>query len=194
VLLITIKQYELLLREIIRHTPASDPDFPALTSTIDRIKEVNTSINEGKRQIENQTKMLEIEKKIVDLPPNVHLIQPTRRLIRTGLFNVIVEIKKKQTRLEMLFILFNDALLWLNPEYEFKGFTTLSDSIFETPSTNQIEIFKDQSHNQSDAQFPLLLEHSNVDECASWYESLCAAKQTLKEKEHSRKQSVSQRH
>lgn len=210
-----VPRYELLFREILRFTPASDKDYAALQLVMDKVKEINVSINEGKRQIENTQKICELRDKCQKLPETLELIEPHRRLIRTGQFVILTDapltdkVKKGKPvqhsaplRKDCYFILFNDALLWLTLQYEFVGWTKLAESVADMYGRSTVgsqnamqllEICKDGSHCRSDSQFPLLLEAQSGEEAQSWCESLKEAKENVTQREHSRNRSVSQR-
>jgi hypothetical protein len=55
-----ICKYPLLLKELLAHSPDSHPDYESLRSAIIELETVTTSVNEGKRQSENQQRVLEV--------------------------------------------------------------------------------------------------------------------------------------
>eukprot|EP01105_Mastigella_eilhardi_P028793 TRINITY_DN974_c0_g1_i15.p1 TRINITY_DN974_c0_g1~~TRINITY_DN974_c0_g1_i15.p1 ORF type:complete len:557 (-),score=166.34 TRINITY_DN974_c0_g1_i15:706-2376(-) len=75
-----ICKYPLFFRELLRHTPPEHEDYVSLTEAQKEIDEVVQSINEGKRQAENQQKILEISHQIEGELEEA-LISPTRRFV-----------------------------------------------------------------------------------------------------------------
>lgn len=57
-----IPRYVLLLRELIKYTPPTHPDFPLLQSSLNGIKESADLINERKRVAESNGNILRIHK------------------------------------------------------------------------------------------------------------------------------------
>ena len=73
-------KYPLFFRELLNFTPADDPDHAALAEAKARIDDVVRHINEGKRRLEEQQKMVDILASI-DGEWAEELITPTRRLV-----------------------------------------------------------------------------------------------------------------
>ncbi|KCV71332.1 hypothetical protein H696_02277 [Fonticula alba] len=73
-----ICKYPLLIREIIRHTPADHPDHPNLERAFQKIETVVTIVNEATRQAEGVHKMLYLRSRINKL---ADILTPTRRFI-----------------------------------------------------------------------------------------------------------------
>lgn len=69
----------LLLNDILKHTPKSNPDHASLVEALTSIKEVMTYINEDKRRTESQKQMFDIFNDIENCPPM--LVSSHRSLI-----------------------------------------------------------------------------------------------------------------
>ena len=98
-------RYELLLRELITHTPEDHPDLPALKSAYDNLKEVSKSINEFKRSAEQKVRLMEIQADLRTTCPD--LAQPYRRYLDEVEVGVVV---KKTLRKHSLLLL-NDQIM-----------------------------------------------------------------------------------
>ena len=59
-----LPRYEMLLRDITKHTWKSHPDLPSLTKALAGIAEVTAFLNESKRTNENMSRMIEIRNKL----------------------------------------------------------------------------------------------------------------------------------
>eukprot|EP01102_Stenamoeba_stenopodia_P006579 TRINITY_DN1814_c0_g2_i2.p1 TRINITY_DN1814_c0_g2~~TRINITY_DN1814_c0_g2_i2.p1 ORF type:complete len:586 (+),score=123.34 TRINITY_DN1814_c0_g2_i2:84-1841(+) len=57
-------KYPLFIKDLLKHTPKESPDYGILQESLVKLDEIVTHINEGTRRIENQQKVLEIQKKI----------------------------------------------------------------------------------------------------------------------------------
>ena len=124
-----------------RYTGPSHPEYTSLKQALDKIHTIAVSINEGKRQAENMSKLCELTNRIQH--NEIELIQPHRRLIREGILSsiqtgrVFASIKTKKRNI----LLFNDCLLWTNYEkWEFKGCIDLTAANATQPSNTTIEL------------------------------------------------------
>lgn len=61
----------LLLNDILKHTPKSNPDYKKLDDALKAIKEVMTYINEDKRKTEGQLAMFDIFNDIDNCPVRI---------------------------------------------------------------------------------------------------------------------------
>lgn len=105
-----ICKYPLLLKQIFKCTPSSHHDFEKLYFAITKVEHVVMKINEGKRLIEAQMKMIDIEQTFSwekKLPAGFEFIDPTRRLIQQGELMSYSNSSYTQCYL----ILFNDIIL-----------------------------------------------------------------------------------
>jgi hypothetical protein len=86
-----LPRYELLLRELLKQTPKSHPEYTPLQDALMRIKETNAQINQLKRDEENQEKLRHIQAHLAadggvavpDLFDN-----PARLYVRSGDLNL----------------------------------------------------------------------------------------------------------
>jgi hypothetical protein len=122
-----VPRYVLLLRELRKFTPSSLPEFQALNDALHKIKHIATHINDAKRQVENMSKLIEIQNRISG-SMGTTLIAPHRRLIREGVLQTI-ENKGLFGSIHQkvgLFYLFSDILLWTSQDHKFKGVMNLA--------------------------------------------------------------------
>jgi len=117
-------KYPLLLRELLKSTDEEDEDYNNLKSALKLMEETTSYVNERKREIESQTKMLEITQSLQGYPAS-KLIIPTRFLVKEGVCDKVNVHGKSQRR---KFWLFNDMILYAAPSavsnysYVFKDF------------------------------------------------------------------------
>lgn len=81
-------RYEMLLANILKFTPSSDPESAPLQQGLAKVREVNTFINVKKRQDENRRRLSELQNVIQwSLGKPVHLNEPGvfRQHVREGL-------------------------------------------------------------------------------------------------------------
>jgi RhoGEF domain/SOS1/NGEF-like PH domain len=117
-------KYPLLLRELIKATPDSHPDFKPIGEAQRLTQSLVDEVNSSKREAENVNKMLEVTKSLAGAD-NLKLMMPGRRFVRAGQLVKISVHGKHQTR---QFTLFNDLLIYAakagvgRKKYQFKGF------------------------------------------------------------------------
>lgn len=100
-----ITKYSLLLRELIKHTLPSHPDYADLQEAMTKINEVNTTINEKMKTFDQRQKVLDIQARFTQ---NIDIVSPSRYFIKEGkLFKIC---RKKDV--EYIFILFSDLLIY----------------------------------------------------------------------------------
>ncbi|KAK2962132.1 putative Guanine exchange factor for Rac 30 [Blattamonas nauphoetae] len=75
-----IPRYELLLKELIKKTPDTDPEKPVLETALEKIKEVAMAVNDMKRTVESGYRLVEIRDSIVDITTQAFLI-PSRKYV-----------------------------------------------------------------------------------------------------------------
>lgn len=56
-----IPRYILLVSDLVKHTEGTHEDYDDLVAALDKLKQVADSINESKRRVENEQKVLEIQ-------------------------------------------------------------------------------------------------------------------------------------
>lgn len=102
-----IPRYELLLKELLKNTPETHPDFALLEQALAVVHGIATTINDQKRLNENMMKMMQIQNVMGTKCPD--LIQPHRRLVKEGSLNLV---QRGGTELVQCYVfLFNDSLL-----------------------------------------------------------------------------------
>eukprot|EP01098_Paradermamoeba_levis_P002945 TRINITY_DN1392_c0_g2_i1.p1 TRINITY_DN1392_c0_g2~~TRINITY_DN1392_c0_g2_i1.p1 ORF type:complete len:425 (+),score=136.55 TRINITY_DN1392_c0_g2_i1:192-1466(+) len=101
-----ICKYPLLLRELLRYTPPEHPDYQGISSAMAKVEAVVADVNKGKKNLENQVKLLQIQQSLMG--SNLVLAQPTRRFVCEEYVNVYKE--KKMTKHKIF--LFNDLVVW----------------------------------------------------------------------------------
>lgn len=120
-----IPRYELLLREMKRLTPASHPEYPRLCDAFDKIQNIGSHINEEQRQVENMSKLLEIQNRISGEFGT--LMQPHRRLVREGQLTKVNPGLVTSTNARLLF-LFSDIIVYTTTSHKFRGHCELAKS------------------------------------------------------------------
>ncbi|KAJ3244838.1 Rho guanine nucleotide exchange factor 4 [Chytriomyces hyalinus] len=105
-----ICKYPLLVREAIKCTDKTHPDFENLTKALAKIETVVTIVNEGSRQAESVQKMLDIQAR---LTVKHNIVMPSRILKKHGPIDYI---NKKGDRKRCELYLFNDVLLLAKPQ------------------------------------------------------------------------------
>eukprot|EP01103_Thecamoeba_quadrilineata_P018688 TRINITY_DN724_c0_g2_i2.p1 TRINITY_DN724_c0_g2~~TRINITY_DN724_c0_g2_i2.p1 ORF type:complete len:245 (-),score=50.94 TRINITY_DN724_c0_g2_i2:742-1476(-) len=77
-----VPRYLLLLKELVKVTDPSHPDFDGLQSVDSKLQEIATLINDRKRDWERYSNLVRIQKLII--PKLTDLISPVRRLVWEG--------------------------------------------------------------------------------------------------------------
>lgn len=107
-----IPRYELFIKDLVKSTDPSHPDYNNLSKAYDEVKEVNHKINESIREAENRLKLLEISRSFMDNPvwgPTVPtLVEPHRVFVKEG---ALTKICRSKHVLRWV-VLFNDILLY----------------------------------------------------------------------------------
>ena len=104
-----ICKYPLFFREIINHTPKDHPDYALLVETKEKIDDVVKAINEGKRRMEQQQKMVEILKTVEGPFDENGLITPSRVWIAD--FKVTGCTLSSTKTYDFIIYLFNDLIM-----------------------------------------------------------------------------------
>lgn len=102
-----ICKYPLLMRELLRYTEESHPDLALIQAAKTEIDKVVDSINEGKRIVETQAKVVQWAHQLENL--DMELVTPTRKHIRDGPALLTHAIEKSGS--ERFLILFNDLVV-----------------------------------------------------------------------------------
>eukprot|EP01130_Rhizamoeba_saxonica_P004512 TRINITY_DN1841_c0_g1_i1.p1 TRINITY_DN1841_c0_g1~~TRINITY_DN1841_c0_g1_i1.p1 ORF type:complete len:875 (+),score=207.28 TRINITY_DN1841_c0_g1_i1:343-2625(+) len=100
-------RYEILLRELIKQSEKTHPDYLNLIDAKDDIKEINTFINHEKRLVDNQKRLSYLQNHIVSTAPIV-LERQGRIILKEGF--VALEYKKNKRHQAEIF-LFNDHMI-----------------------------------------------------------------------------------
>ncbi|XP_059819939.1 rho guanine nucleotide exchange factor 17-like isoform X1 [Hypanus sabinus] len=110
-----IPRYELLIKDLLKHTPDDHPDHPCLLAAQRYIKLLAERINKGKKNAEEAEKeariLQEIESHIegmVDVRIHEELMVPHRKFLRQ---EMVVEVKTVSSKKERSLFLFTDLLI-----------------------------------------------------------------------------------
>jgi len=106
-----ICKYPLFFRELLKYTPADHPDRPSIEKAAKMIEETVKAINEGKRKIESQAKIVQMLETIDYDWPEGELVTPSR------IYMSEVEIKVEDSKgklQDVVLVLFNDLALITN--------------------------------------------------------------------------------
>jgi len=122
-----LPRYVLLLKELLRHVPATDlAHHGPLTHALAKLEGIAAFVNERQRTVENMSLLLLVSQGITgtaSLPGDVHLIEPHRRLLRQGFVALLRERSLlgtvKVSRVQLF--LFNDLIIYTNDVGRFKG-------------------------------------------------------------------------
>ncbi len=102
-----VPKYVLLLRDLLKNTPPSHPDFPALRDAEKNMAVIARDLNERMKDSEVFMEVLRINSQLS--PPYKELVQPHRRFIREG--PIMYRSSERSKPKPMWIILFNDILL-----------------------------------------------------------------------------------
>jgi hypothetical protein len=119
-----VPRYVLLLKELIKSTDPTHPEFAALADCLLKMEVAASMCNEGMRRRENEIQLEELQNRI---GPDVELLG--RTLIREDL----VQLKGGGVLggdSKMRLLLFGDLLCWTSESYKFKGQKGLAASNF----------------------------------------------------------------
>ncbi len=97
-------RYELLLKEVLKRTPAGHADLPALEAALRTVSEMASHINEAIRARENRERIVELQAKW----GGVTLYRPGRVFLRAGTLNK----QCRRSTKPFEFLLFNDELVY----------------------------------------------------------------------------------
>ena len=102
-----LPRYILLMKEIVKYTPTSHPDFPFANEAIEKANEITTKVNEQITAAEMQQKIEEIQSNIIDLPDIYQFSTKNKQFIYEGKANLWIKKKMKKVQL----YLFDDMFL-----------------------------------------------------------------------------------
>jgi len=101
-----LPRYELLLRDIIKHTWKEHKEYELLQQALKSVNEMTNVINESKRQAENMDTALDLQQRITNLSED--LIQPHRKYMYSG---TLTEIELGKPVAQRSLFLFSDILI-----------------------------------------------------------------------------------
>lgn len=102
--------YTMLLRDLLKHTPEGHPDLVNLQSACKKVEDVATSVNEGIRQAESQTKMAAIIERGGGFEA---LMKNYRSFIKSGTVPLLIDMadRKKGAKKDGEILIFNDIVV-----------------------------------------------------------------------------------
>jgi hypothetical protein len=109
-----IPRYLLLLKELLRFTPAGHPELERLQLAFNKVQKIAQHVNEQQRHVENMSVLLSIQNTIESssLKSFGNLMTPTRRLLKQGILHKISSGLISSGLNVRRVYLFNDLLLW----------------------------------------------------------------------------------
>ena len=162
-----VPRYVLLLSEIRRHTGPLHPEYRQLCLALDSIKSVASAVNEGKRHVENLSKLVDVQDRVsgAGVP---QLVEPYRRFIREGVMTRVSSgwvggtLKEKKA----VFFLFSDLLLWSSMDHHYKGSIWLVSACLDRRGKDgrQLEVTSAKTH--------LLVRCDSEQDWGSWADDL----------------------
>ncbi|GBG24603.1 Rho guanine nucleotide exchange factor, putative [Hondaea fermentalgiana] len=105
-----VPRYELLLKELLKQTKVSHPEYTEITTALRKVSNVATMINNNLRDHERRGAVLAVQNKFGS---SIQLVSPQRWLIREALLRKVCKRKTKN----FLFVLFNDVLIYGSQSY-----------------------------------------------------------------------------
>lgn len=113
-------RFPLLLKQIAKSTPVSHQDFKKLHLGIFKVDKVVLAVNEGKRLLEAQAQMYELEQNLTwekqKAPNNFVFIDPSRRLITQDTNVEWLSPSSKEKSEAVHILLFNDLIIVARPK------------------------------------------------------------------------------
>ena len=103
--------------------PATHPEYNALNTALSKIEHIAEHVNESKRQVENMSKLLDIQNRLHNSDSFV-VFSPTRRLLKEGMLK---RVRNNNTNdcIEQLIFLFNDVILYTDTNFHMNGCVNL---------------------------------------------------------------------
>lgn len=74
-------RYELLLRELLKHTWPDHPDYEGLTQAIEKVHHMAELLNLRKKEGENNRELVKIDYTLIGKPKDLEIILPSRKFI-----------------------------------------------------------------------------------------------------------------
>lgn len=111
-----ICKYPLLLRDLIKNTRKSNPDYQSLSSAFSKIEQVVDYVNEKKRHNENLQKCFLVQEHI-EGGEKLNLVEPSRFFIKEGMYHVTTKGRARERRAYF----FNDMMVITKPRKSLMG-------------------------------------------------------------------------
>mmetsp|Transcript_18534 Transcript_18534/g.25989 ORF Transcript_18534/g.25989 Transcript_18534/m.25989 type:complete len:527 (+) Transcript_18534:147-1727(+) len=136
-------KYPLLLKELIKNTPADHPDYENLQEAVKKLNVEVDSINKNKAKADNLKKMLEINSAVEGYPRGFKLLTPSRKFAYEG---TLMKISGNHDQ-ERHFLLFNDCLMYCKKKgggkYIFRGLIYLNKlQVEDIKDTTSFKVFR----------------------------------------------------
>jgi len=108
-----IPRYPLLLKDVIKYTPPTHPDYKNLNDALEGIQKLADWVNENIRNGQSQRVLVRLQKELVGLEEP--LLIASRLFIKQG---EVVELSETEKPRRRVFLLFNDILIIADPKYD----------------------------------------------------------------------------
>eukprot|EP01094_Clydonella_sp_ATCC50884_P015859 TRINITY_DN2652_c1_g2_i1.p1 TRINITY_DN2652_c1_g2~~TRINITY_DN2652_c1_g2_i1.p1 ORF type:complete len:627 (+),score=159.62 TRINITY_DN2652_c1_g2_i1:1-1881(+) len=173
-----ICKYPLLLRDLIKNTAETHPDWDNLQQAFEKIETVVDYVNERKRLAENLQRTMDIQTNIVE---DVHILSPSRRFAREAEIMVNEGGKLKDRRL----YLFNDLIILVKgigrgPKEHLKEMVSMGDlRVVDVADTDDLQhAFELCNKSTAATKFSHVVKFPSVEDKNSWLKEI---KQSVKE-------------
>eukprot|EP01096_Ripella_sp_DP13-Kostka_P000665 TRINITY_DN10745_c1_g1_i2.p1 TRINITY_DN10745_c1_g1~~TRINITY_DN10745_c1_g1_i2.p1 ORF type:complete len:780 (+),score=342.50 TRINITY_DN10745_c1_g1_i2:161-2500(+) len=168
-----ICKYPLLLRDLIKDTPEDHPDYNALNLAFEKIEKVVEYVNERKRQAETLQKTFQIQDQI-EGGDKLNLVEPSRRFVRDGLFNIYVRNVKKEWKI----YLFTDLVVITKPKKNiigqdardhYKSTVSLGNArLVDLADSDEISNAFEFTNKSGSPPFSYVIQFATLDEKKDW--------------------------
>eukprot|EP01105_Mastigella_eilhardi_P021758 TRINITY_DN529_c2_g1_i2.p1 TRINITY_DN529_c2_g1~~TRINITY_DN529_c2_g1_i2.p1 ORF type:complete len:657 (-),score=172.43 TRINITY_DN529_c2_g1_i2:126-2096(-) len=182
-----IPRYKLLLTDLIKNVPETDPDFPALRKSLDLMLDVAMALNDSSKVTENTEKLLSIQHSLVfkSKSGEVNLVEHQRQFVREG--ETTAQLPNKKRPCACMLFLFSDCLLvtkkrTLSSSYAYKyklpvEFVTAVTEDTHSPEGSSLRI------KMTTPVGLFLFQCAKDEELQAWYSALVTVQTTALEKE-----------
>ncbi|KAN0029595.1 hypothetical protein ACTA71_007726 [Dictyostelium dimigraforme] len=148
-----LPRYVMLLQDLLKYTANDHEDFNQLCEALSTIKDLTESINTKKSEEDNNTKILQVQEQIKDMPPNTMTLR--KRFVTEG----SLTLKKDKYYV----FLFTDAMILTKPGKEkkkFKNIINLSTaSLNTTDEQNVLKVISQEGTFKFSTDNPSEREH-----------------------------------
>nr|XP_057931901.1 FYVE, RhoGEF and PH domain-containing protein 6-like [Doryrhamphus excisus] len=163
-----IPQYQLLLRDYLKHLSKDSADYKDTQAALAIVKEVANHANDIMKQGDNFQKLIQVQ---CSLNGHHEIVQPGRIFLKEGTLNKLSR-KIMQPR---MFFLFNDTLLYTTPvqsgQYKFNNMLSLAGMKVSKPSQ---EAYQNELTIES-VERSFILSASSASERDEWLEAISTA-------------------